>query len=68
MQPRRTLFTRVVTDGCAAAGSLLDVACGTGKHLEQLMRWYQVEGLDLDDGLLAIARERLPGVPLHTRI
>ena len=30
------------------AASLLDVACGTGKHLEQLRRWYAVEGVDLD--------------------
>ena len=40
---------------------LLDVACGTGKHLEQLQRWYEVEGLDLDPGLLDLARQRCPG-------
>lgn len=32
---------------------------------EQLKRWYEVEGLDLDDGLLAVARDRLPGAQLH---
>jgi SAM-dependent methyltransferase len=47
------------------AETLLDVACGSGKHLERLRRRYRVEGLDLSDDLLAIARERLPGVPLH---
>ena len=47
------------------AQSLLDVACGTGKHLEQFSRWYEVEGLDLDEGLLAVARGRLGEVPLH---
>lgn len=35
------------------------------QHLEQLKRSYQVEGLDLDGGLLAIARDRLPDVPLY---
>jgi SAM-dependent methyltransferase len=45
--------------------TLLDVACGTGKHLELLREHYDVAGLDLDPGLLAIARERLPGVELH---
>jgi SAM-dependent methyltransferase len=45
--------------------TLLDVACGTGKHLEHLRRWFRVEGLDLDPQLLDIARRRLPGVPLH---
>jgi SAM-dependent methyltransferase len=48
------------------ARTLLDVACGTGLHLEHLRGRYEVvEGLDLDPELLAIARERLPGVPLH---
>lgn len=48
-----------------SARTLLDVACGTGKHLELLQEHFAVEGLDLDDELLSIARERLPGVPLQ---
>jgi SAM-dependent methyltransferase len=47
------------------ATTLLDVGCGTGKHLEHLGRDYRVEGLDLSGDLLALARERCPGVPLH---
>ncbi len=47
------------------AKTLLDVACGTGAHLAELRGWYEVEGVDLDPELLAIARERLPGVALH---
>lgn len=47
------------------AGTLLDVACGTGRHLADLRGRYEVEGVDLDPALLALARERLPGVPLH---
>lgn len=47
------------------ARTLLDVACGTGRHLEHLRDAYTVEGLDLDEGLLGVAAERLPGVPLH---
>jgi SAM-dependent methyltransferase len=47
------------------ARSLLDVACGTGRHLEQLRGDYAVEGLDVDEGLLAVARGRLDGIPLH---
>ena len=47
------------------ARTLLDVACGTGKHLERLATRYAVEGVDLDPELLAVARERLPDVPLH---
>ena len=47
------------------AATLLDVACGTGMHLAELRRWYHCEGLDLEPDLLAVARERLPDVPLH---
>lgn len=51
---------------CRSGGrSLLDVACGTGKHLVHLQNWYQAEGLDLDATMLSIARERLPSLPLH---
>src|SRR5215471_18329588 len=44
---------------------LLDVACGTGLHLSYLKHRFQVEGLDLDEQLLTIARQHHPEVPLH---
>ncbi|WP_147372884.1 class I SAM-dependent methyltransferase, partial [Calidithermus terrae] len=47
------------------AGSLLDVACGTGKHLEQLKARYRVVGTDLDEGQLEEARQRHPDVVFH---
>ena len=49
----------------APGNGLLDVACGTGRHLELLRERYQVEGLDADPEMLAIAAARLPGVRLH---
>jgi Methyltransferase domain len=47
------------------ARTLLEVAAGTGKYLEQFRRWYEVEGTDIEPAMLAAARERLPDVPLH---
>jgi SAM-dependent methyltransferase len=47
------------------ARSLLDVGCGTGRHLEHLRGRYDVEGLDLNPKLLEVARRRCPGVPFH---
>ena len=44
---------------------LLDVACGTGLHLSQLRADFAVEGLDAEPAMIAIARERLPDVPLQ---
>ena len=48
-----------------AASTLLDVGCGTGKHLAFLQHAFSVEGLDLDPGLLSVARERCPTVNFH---
>ena len=49
------------------ARSLLDVACGTGRHLEYLREEFEVEGLDVNPGFLEIAGRRLPDVSLHER-
>lgn len=45
------------------AGTLLDVACGTGQHLFRLREVYRVEGLELDPEMTAIARSR--GLTVH---
>jgi SAM-dependent methyltransferase len=55
---------RLIQERRPGARTLLDVACGTGAHLEHLAG-YEVEGLDLDPEMLAVARERLPNVQLH---
>ncbi len=47
------------------ARTLLEVACGTGRYLEHLCAWYEVEGLDVSAEQLAVARSRLREVPLH---
>ena len=44
------------------AKSLLDTACGTGKHIQLLMDRYECEGLDLNQELLDIAAQRCPGI------
>lgn len=55
----------LIQERAPGVSSLLDIACGTGKHLEQFRRWYDVEGLDLDPGLIEVAAARLADVPLH---
>lgn len=55
----------LVEQRCPSARTVLDVACGTGVHLQGLKRYFEVEGLDLDAEMVAIARSRLPGVPVH---
>jgi dTDP-3-amino-3,4,6-trideoxy-alpha-D-glucopyranose N,N-dimethyltransferase len=48
-----------------SSNTLLDVACGSGKHIEHLMKYYDAQGLDINPDLLAIARKRCPGVKFH---
>lgn len=45
--------------------SLLDVACGTGGHIAYFKEFYEVEGLDLDPYLLALARQKHPEAVFH---
>jgi len=45
--------------------TMLDVGCGTGNHLAALRRTFEVEGLDISRRALVVARERVPGIPLH---
>jgi SAM-dependent methyltransferase len=59
------LVHAAIQERLPGAATLLDVACGTGKHLEHLRTHYRAEGLDLDPALLAIARERCPDVAFH---
>ena len=46
------------------ARSLLDVACGTGKHLEHLRGEFDCQGLDLNPEFVEIAQQRT-GVRVH---
>lgn len=47
------------------ARSLLELACGTGRFLEQFGQWYEVEGLDIADPMLELAKARCPNVAVH---
>ncbi|KWT63835.1 SAM-dependent methyltransferase [Streptomyces albus subsp. albus] len=48
------------------ADSLLDVACGTGAHLAYFQAEFgHTEGVELAEPMLAVARRRLAGIPLH---
>jgi ubiquinone/menaquinone biosynthesis C-methylase UbiE len=53
-----------IRDRAPQAESLLDVACGTGKHLEYLRAEFDCQGLDLDPKLVDIAQERT-GLSVH---
>jgi len=58
---------RSIVEGELRTGGrrLLDVACGTGLHLEHLKAHFDAEGLDLSPELLEVSRERNPEVTHH---
>ena len=60
-------LTVLVRERVPGAKTLLDVACGTGRHLEYLIgrSGFDCTGVDLDGEMLEIARERLPSATLH---
>lgn len=45
--------------------TVLELACGTGALLEHFARDYAVTGLDRSEGMLAVARKRLPEARLE---
>ena len=47
--------------------TLLEVACGTGGIIASLAGSYQVAGLDISPGMLAVARKKLPRESRCTR-
>ena len=49
----------------SSGNALLDVGCGTGAHIAHLKQFYVAEGLDLDDQLLEVARQRHPNIAFH---
>ncbi|MFF5073147.1 methyltransferase domain-containing protein [Micromonospora olivasterospora] len=60
------LVTDLVRARRPDAASLLDVACGTGGHLVPLRAMFDhVEGVDVSPDMCAVARGKLPGVPIH---
>jgi SAM-dependent methyltransferase len=59
------LLLSIIRKHRPGATRLLDVACGTGKHLEHLKSHFSAEGVDLLPQLCSIARRRNPGVRIH---
>lgn len=56
----------IIQEQAQSPGShLLDVACGTGHHIQYLKEHFEVDGLDLDPDLLQIAAEKNPDVTFH---
>jgi len=55
-------IARLVRTTHPSARTILDVGCGTGEHAKHLrMRHgFVVDGLDIDPGLLAFARQKVP--------
>jgi len=65
-QAEAQYVTAVIHQNLHSGGNrLLDVACGTGRHIEHLQTDFAVEGLDISEELLELARRRNPDLLFH---
>ena len=61
-----TFIDGIIKHACRRAVTVLEVACGTADIIARLAATYQVSGLDISPGMLAVARQKLPeGTPLY---
>lgn len=58
----KNLFGR---SGQFSGKTLLDVACGTGCHLQQFAEEFDCMGVELTAEMAELARKKLPQVPIH---
>src|SRR5438093_13145651 len=49
----------------SSGNKLLDVACGTGNHIQYRKQHYSVEGLDSSTEMLPIAHKKHPAIVFH---
>lgn len=55
--------------GLSDSSVMLDIACGTGTHLEQLgRRGYEVDGFDISPQMVEFARKKTEAARLNSRI
>ena len=59
-------LTAVISRHKTSGGtSMLEIACGTGSHTVYLKEHFNVVGVDIDPGMIEVAKKRLPGVQFH---
>ena len=59
------LLKWIIQERNPEAKTVLEVACGTGAVLEQLVGEFELAGMDLSEEMLAVASAKLPGVELR---
>jgi SAM-dependent methyltransferase len=64
---RRRIVTRLLADAVPPSPNrtVLEIGLGAGGNLRALAANYRCVGYDLSEDAVRIARERLPGVPVH---
>lgn len=57
---------KLITKLAPGGGKILDVGCGTGRHIGRLVDLgYEVNGIDISDGMIAVLKEKFPSVKTH---
>lgn len=58
-------LTDLIKTKATSAYTLLDVACGTGKHLQYLKEQFEAEGIDISARFVAAAKRNNPKLEFH---
>jgi len=54
-------FTKIINKNKQVKGKkLLDLACGTGEHIKYFKKYFECEGLDINEEMINIAKEKNP--------
>jgi len=62
-----SILKKIITKSKKSKGKrLLDVACGTGQHLRYLKSAFSCTGIDLNKGIVNVAKRKLRGVDFRT--
>lgn len=57
------IIHEIISSHCTTSGNdLLEVACGTGKHIEFFKKYYNVIGSDINQDMIDIAKENYPEI------
>lgn len=61
----RTVRTLALREARRPCRTLLDVPCGSGRHLAEFSRWFRCTGVDASAAMLRRARRRVPSAQLN---
>lgn len=58
-------FVTLIKELAPNASTVLELACGTGQFLKRFSEYFRVEGVDINEEFVNVARQRVPSAVVH---